>query len=64
MFVNKIVMSLVDDYLILEECLVDVLKKCGVIDLLVLEKEIKKVVEKYVENKKGENFGKEVLNGD
>ncbi len=36
----------------------------GVIDSSASETETKKAVEKYVENKKGENPGKEAANGD
>ncbi|HDR5429464.1 TPA: immune inhibitor A [Bacillus anthracis] len=62
--VNKTATSPVDDHLIPEERLADALKKRGVIDSKASEKETKKAVEKYVENKKGENPGKEVTNGD
>lgn len=61
---NKTATSPVDDHLIPEERLADALKKRGVIDSSASEKETKKAVEKYVENKKGENPGKEVPNGD
>ncbi len=62
--VNKTATSPVDDHLIPEERLADALKKRGVIDSKASETETKKAVEKYVENKKGENPGKEVTNGD
>ncbi|MGM7427602.1 M6 family metalloprotease immune inhibitor InhA1 [Bacillus pacificus] len=62
--VNKTATSPVDDHLIPEERLADALKKRGVIDSKASETETKKAVEKYVENKKGENPGKEVSNGD
>ncbi|WP_220775499.1 immune inhibitor A domain-containing protein, partial [Bacillus sp. BML-BC060] len=62
--VNKTATSPVDDHLIPEERLADALKKRGVIDSKASEKETKKAVEQYVENKKGENPGKEVTNGD
>lgn len=62
--VNKTATSPVDDHLIPEERLADALKKRGVIDSKASETETKKAVEKYVENKKGENPGKEAANGD
>ncbi|PEO57266.1 M6 family metalloprotease immune inhibitor InhA1 [Bacillus wiedmannii] len=62
--VNKTATSPVDDHLIPEERLANALKNRGVIDSKASETETKKAVEKYVENKKGENPGKEVSNGD
>lgn len=62
--VNKSATSPVDDHLIPEERLANALKERGVIDSKASETETKKAVEKYVENKKGENPGKEVTNGD
>ncbi|MCH4567282.1 M6 family metalloprotease immune inhibitor InhA1 [Bacillus sp. ES1-5] len=62
--VNKAATSPVDDHLIPEERLANALKNRGVIDSKASETETKKAVEKYVENKKGENPGKEVSNGD
>ncbi|MFL0491327.1 peptidase M6 [Bacillus sp. AFS054943] len=62
--VNKTATSPVDDHLIPEERLANALKERGVIDSKASETETKKAVEKYVENKKGENPGKEVTNGD
>ncbi|MDM5238162.1 peptidase M6 [Bacillus cereus] len=62
--VSKTATSPVDDHLIPEERLANALKERGVIDSSASETETKKAVEKYVENKKGENPGKEAANGD
>ncbi|HDR7792373.1 TPA: immune inhibitor A [Bacillus luti] len=61
---NKAATSPVDDHLIPEERLANALKERGIIDSSASETETKKAVEKYVENKKGENPGKEATNGD
>ncbi|MGR5908897.1 hypothetical protein ACT7DL_29080 [Bacillus paranthracis] len=42
----------------------EALKQRGVIDQSVSQAETSKAVEKYVEKKKGENPGKEILTGD
>ncbi len=54
----------IDEHLIPEERLAEALKQRGVIDQSASQAETSKAVEKYVEKKKGENPGKEVLTGD
>ncbi len=54
----------IDEHLIPEERLAEALKQRGVIDQSASQAETSKAVEKYVEKKKGENPGKEILTGD
>lgn len=60
---EKEVISPINTHLIPEEKLANALKIRGVIDPKASEAETRKAVEKYVENKKGENPGKETVNG-
>lgn len=54
----------IDEHLIPEERLAEALKERGVIDQSASQAETSKAVEKYVEKKKGENPGKEIIKED